>query len=111
MKLPRFLINHPDGEICLTGHRIGLYTVVREYKEGRSAEEIAGEYPTLPVDLIRQVIAFYQDNLAEVDVYVEAYRAELERQASEPPGPGVITIRRLMEKIQEAESKHEGDPG
>ncbi len=47
MKLPEFLIGDPDGEIRLRGHRIGLYTVVREYKEGRSAEEIAEKYPTL----------------------------------------------------------------
>ena len=110
MNLPDFLTRGSMGEIRLTGHRIGLYTVVREYKEGRSAEEIAEEYPTLPLDLIRQVIAFYLENLSEVDAYVEAYRVDLERQASASPGPGVIKIRRLMEKIQEADSKHAGDP-
>ncbi len=55
------------------------------------------------------MIAFYLDNLSEVNAYVQAYRAELELQAAAPPGPGVIKVRRLMEKIQEADSKHAGD--
>src|SRR5262249_55278819 len=99
MILPAFLIDHPDGEIRLTGHRIGLYTMVREYQEGHSVEQIAEEYPSLPLELVRQVIAFYLANRSEVDAYVEACRAELARQAAAPPGPGVIKIRELMEKI------------
>lgn len=82
MKLPDFLIDHPDGEIRLTGHRIGLYTVVRDYREGSSVEQIAEEYPSLELELVRAVIAFYLDNRAEVDAYVDDYRAELERQAA-----------------------------
>jgi len=57
----------------LTGHRIGLYTVVRRYREGYPAEKIAEEFPSLPLDLVRKVIAFYQTNQVEVDIYVEEY--------------------------------------
>ena len=38
MTLPDFLTQDPDGEIHMTGHRIGLYTVMRHYKEGCSAD-------------------------------------------------------------------------
>jgi uncharacterized protein (DUF433 family) len=110
MQLPAFLTRDVDDEIRLTGHRIGLYTVVREYKEGRSAEQIAAEYPSLPLELVRQVIAFYLDNRSEVDAYVAAYRADLERQAAAPPGPGVLRIRQLMEKIQQGDQKYGRDP-
>jgi hypothetical protein len=34
MDLPDFLTRWPDGEIVLTGHRIGLYHVVRCYMVG-----------------------------------------------------------------------------
>jgi len=40
----------------MTGHRIGLYTVMRCYKEGYSAEQIAEEFPTLPLDLVQKVV-------------------------------------------------------
>ena len=42
MNLPDFLSHEAYGEIRLTGHRIGLYTVMRHYKDGCSAEWIAG---------------------------------------------------------------------
>jgi uncharacterized protein (DUF433 family) len=110
MNLPEFLIDHPDGEIRLAGHRIGLYAVIREYMEGRSAEEIAEEYPTLSVDLIRQVVAFYLENRADVDNYVDAYQKELDRQAAAPPGPGTLRVRELMKRIEQADLEHGSDP-
>jgi uncharacterized protein (DUF433 family) len=88
MKLPDFLTRDKFGEIRLNGHRIGLYTVVRCYKEGYSAERIAEEFPSLPLALVYKVLAFYLEAETEVDEYVEACRAEIERQAAAPqPGP------------------------
>jgi hypothetical protein len=40
MNLPDFLTRDTDDEIRLTGHRIGLYTVVRLYREGKAAEQL-----------------------------------------------------------------------
>jgi uncharacterized protein (DUF433 family) len=80
MILPDFLTHDADDEIRLTGHRIGLYTVVRLYREGKTAEEIAEELPSLSLALVYKTLAFYLENRAEVDAYVDAYRAELERQ-------------------------------
>jgi uncharacterized protein (DUF433 family) len=88
MVLPDFLIDHPDGEIRLTGHRVGLYTVVRDYKEGATAEQMAEEYPSLDLEHIRKVIGFYLENRLEVDAYVEKYRKELERQEATMPRIG-----------------------
>jgi uncharacterized protein (DUF433 family) len=110
VNLPEFLVEDKFREIRLKGHRIGLYTVVREYKEGRSAEQIAEQYPSLPLDLVRKTIAFALENRAEVDAYYEEYKAELERQAAAPPGPGVLRIRRLAELLQEADARHASDP-
>ena len=95
MILPDFLTQDVDGEIHMTGHRIGLYTVVRCYREGYTAEKIAEEFPTLRLDLERDVLAFYQANQAEVNAYVDEYRAELERQEAAPrKGPDLEELRR-----------------
>ncbi len=111
MTLPDFLTQDADGEIHLTGHRIGLYTVVRCHTEGRSADQIADEFPSLTLDLVRKVVAFYRDNRAQVDGYVEAYRGELERQeAAYVPGPGAVKVGRLVERIRQADARHRGDP-
>ncbi len=111
MELPDFLTQDADAEIRLTGHRIGLYTVMRCHREGRSAEEIAAEFPSLPLDLVRKVLAFSRANQAAVDEYVDAYRADLERQEALPPGPGVIHLRNLQARLREADEAHRADPG
>jgi uncharacterized protein (DUF433 family) len=110
MHLPEFLTRDADGEIRLSGHRIGLYTVARLRQEGRSAQQIAEELPSIPRALLDQVIAFCASNEPEVDAYVAAYRAELERLASSGPGPGVGKMRQQMERLRQAEARHGADP-
>ncbi len=101
MNLPDFLINHADGEIRLSGHRIGLYHVVDRYQEGYSPEMLHEEFPTLPLALIHEVIAFYLENQTEVDAYVAAYRAELERQeAASEPSSSLLRIRKKTQAKQ-----------
>src|SRR4051794_496492 len=73
MNLPEFLIDHPDGEIRLTGHRIGLYDVISFHQDRYTAAMLHEQYPSLPLPLIRQVLDFYRENQAEVDAYVAEY--------------------------------------
>jgi hypothetical protein len=110
MNLPEFLTRDADGEIRLTGHRIGLYTVARLRQEGQSAQQIAGELPFIPRALLDQVVAFCASNQAEVNAYVAAYRADLERLASSAPGPGVGKMRQQLERLRQAEARHFADP-
>ncbi len=110
MNLPDFLTLHPYNEISLTGHRIGLYTVMRCYKKGYTAERIVEEFPSLELDHVKKVIAFALENWEEVDAYVEAYRAEIARQEALPPGPGTLRIRGFMEMIRRADEERKGDP-
>ncbi len=111
MILPDFLTRHADDDIRLTGHRIGIYTVVRLYREGQSAEQIAEELPSLGLALVYKTLAFYLENQAEVDVYMDAYSAELDRQeAAYVPGPGVLRLKHLMELVRQADERFSTDP-
>ncbi|MFI5456328.1 MAG: DUF433 domain-containing protein [Isosphaerales bacterium] len=97
MNLPEFLTRGSNGEIRLTGHRIELYHVVQSYNEWHTAEMLHHEYPTLPLALIYNVLAFYWGNKAEVDSYAAEVEAEIDRQeAAFVPGPAQLRIRRLM---------------
>jgi uncharacterized protein (DUF433 family) len=80
MQLPEFLTEWPYGEIVLTGHRIGLYHVMSLYNRGFTAEKISERFPTLPLDLVQKVLAFYHQNKAEVDAYVARCAEDIERQ-------------------------------
>ena len=97
MNLPDFLTLWPNDEIVLTGHRIGLYSIIDQFQRGRSVEEIHAEFPTLEPDLIQRVLAFHAGHQAEVDAYVAEYEAELDRQeASSQAGEATLKVRRLM---------------
>lgn len=97
MNLPEFLVDHPDGEIRLTGHRISLYNVANCYQKGYSPEMIREEFPTIPLALIYKVIAFCLENQKEVDAYVSAYRAELiAQEAAHVPSAAAERIRKSI---------------
>jgi len=99
MILPDFLTRDADGEIRLTGHRIGLYSVVRSYQEGHSAEQIHAEFPSLSRAHVYKVLAFYLEKQPEVDAYVTAYREELERQSkSLRQGPSREELQRRWQE-------------
>src|SRR6266403_373117 len=105
MTLPDFLVQAPDGEIRLNGHRIGLLHLVHYYNEGFSPEMLAGQYPTLPLALVHKVIAFYLENQAEVNDYVGSCRAELARQRASDPHPlDLESLRQRLETLQGAEA-------
>jgi uncharacterized protein (DUF433 family) len=98
--LPPFLHWHPDGEIRLVGHRIGLYHFVRYYKDGLTAEMLLGQFPTLPLPLIRDVIAFYLENSREVNAYLAEYQGDLDQlraAGSRAPSLGELAERRMTQ--------------
>lgn len=45
MRLPEFLIDHPDGEIRLSGHRISLYNLVTSYQDGSTPRRFSSSSP------------------------------------------------------------------
>jgi uncharacterized protein (DUF433 family) len=80
VQLPEFLTQGLDGEIRLTGHRLGLYHLVQHYNEGESAEMLACRYPSLPLALVHKVLACYLENQTEVDAYVAACLATMDEE-------------------------------
>lgn len=102
MDLPEFLTEHEYGNIRLTGHRIGLEHVIEDYRDGATPELLHEEYPTLPLELIEKVIAFYHANRAEVDAYVDDCIRECERLERETPrrGPTFEELKRRFEELK-----------
>ena len=101
MTLPDFLARDGAGLINVSGHRVGLVNLVHYYNEGFSAEMLADEYPTLPLSLVHKVIAFYLENRAEVDSYIDSCQVESERlRASASKGPSVAELRKRFETMR-----------
>jgi uncharacterized protein (DUF433 family) len=96
--LPPCLHWHPDGEVRLVGHRIGLYHFIFYYNQGYTAEMLQCQFPTLELALIHKVIVFYLEHRNEVDDYVAQYLAELDQlRAAGPHAPSVAELRKRLE--------------
>ncbi len=67
-----------DGTIRLAGSRIPLDTVVYEFNQGATAEQIQDSFPTLSLRSIYGTIAFYLENQAAVDDYLRRREQEAE---------------------------------
>jgi uncharacterized protein (DUF433 family) len=55
----------------LQGTRVGIETVVRDYWEGASPEEIALRYPTLTLEQIHATITYALAHQTQVDAYLQ----------------------------------------
>ena len=68
-----------DGVIRVKGTRVTLDTVVRAFREGATAEEIAQQYPSLALADVYSLIGYYLRQQAQVDSYLERRQEESKR--------------------------------
>ena len=76
---------HQDetGSIRVKGSRVTLDTIIHRYQVGDTAEDIQDGFPSLSLEQVESVIAWYFDNQVGADEYLrkrEAKAAELERE-------------------------------
>jgi uncharacterized protein (DUF433 family) len=103
--LPPCLHWHPDGEVRLAGHRIGLYHFIYYYNQGFTAEMLLCQFPTLELALVHKVIVFYLEHRDQVDRYVRQYQAEVDRlRAGSQHAPSVTELRKRLEARELAET-------
>lgn len=82
---PLPLVADAQGVVRVARTRVTLDTVVAAFQDGLTAEEIAEQYPSLPLSQVYAVIAYYLDHQVEVDSYLATRerRAQEVRQANE----------------------------
>jgi uncharacterized protein (DUF433 family) len=59
-----------DGVIRVSKTRVTLDTLVAAFTEGATAEEIAYQYPSVPLADVYSVIGYYLHRKKEVDAYL-----------------------------------------
>lgn len=67
-----------DGTIRVGGTRVTLDSIIWEFKEGASAEEIVGAYPSLRLADVYAVIGHYLRHRSEVEDYLRQQEREAE---------------------------------
>jgi uncharacterized protein (DUF433 family) len=85
-------------DIRIKGTRIGIETVLEDYLEGASPEEIAARYRKLTLEQVYATLLYYFSNRANLDVYLEEGRLFLEKawlEQQHHPSDGVKRLREL----------------
>jgi uncharacterized protein (DUF433 family) len=67
-----------EGTIRVIGSRVTFDTLINIWKRGDTLEEIHEGFPTLSLDQIKAVIAWYLNHTAAADEYLEQEEAEAE---------------------------------
>jgi uncharacterized protein (DUF433 family) len=75
---------HTDahGVVRVADTRVTLDTIVDAFETGATAEEIAQQYPSVPLVDVYSVIAYYLRHKSEVDAYLKE-REELAERVRE----------------------------
>lgn len=76
---------HTDvhGVVRVAGTRVTLETIVDAFELGATAEEIAQQYPTVPLVDVYSVITYYLRHKREVEAYMSEREALAERVREE----------------------------
>jgi len=73
------LVQLETGGIRVRNSRVTLETIVHRMQMGDTAEEINDGFPTVSVSTIKEILAWYFDNKAEADEYLQQVEEEGER--------------------------------
>ena len=83
------LATDADGVIRVSGTRVTLDIIVAAFQDGATPEEIAQQYPSVPLGDIYQVIGYFLRHPQEINAYLlrrrqdaEAVKADNERRWS-----------------------------
>lgn len=64
------LILGDDGTIRISGSRVSLEIIVRQFKQGATAEQLLEDFPSLTLRDIYGTIYYYLDNTEAVEDYM-----------------------------------------
>lgn len=87
-----------NGVIRVSHTRVTLDTIVVAFNEGATAEEIAQQYPSVPLADVYSVVGYYLRRHAEVEDYLRQRRQQAEdtRQRNETRFKPLGVRERLM---------------
>lgn len=75
MELESYFAFHGPDDIRIKGTRVGIETILDDYLNGVSPEEIAARYRSVSLEQVYATITYYLRNKPAVDAYLARWRA------------------------------------
>lgn len=95
MELENYFEFLSEEDIRIKGTRIGIETVLDDYMDGISPEEIAIRYRSLTLEQVYATITYYLHNREKVEAYLEAWRQYTEQSSQMQEKNPSDVIKRL----------------
>ena len=99
MKLESYFDFLADDDIRIKGSRVGIESVLYEYiYRNKSAEEIAGQFPSLTIEKIYATILYYLSNRESIEKYLLDwlnFSRKMRDEQAKNPSPIVARLRKL----------------
>lgn len=99
------LVTDSDGVFRVSGTRVTLDTLVYAFQDGATAEEIAQQYPVVPLSDVYLLIGYYLNRRKEVDTYLvrrQQDATEVQRSNEARWDPTAIRARLLARSNERA---------
>ena len=83
------LVQLETGGVRVRNSRVTLETIVHRMQMGDTVEEIHDSFPTVSVTQIKEILAWYYDNKADADEYlqeIDELLIRLRQEAESQPG-------------------------
>jgi uncharacterized protein (DUF433 family) len=92
----RYLAIYADDDVRIGGTRVGLEHLIESYLAGATAEQLAVEFPSVSLEQVHGVLAYYLRHQKLVDDYRHAYHAASRvRQQQRLASEAVQRLRQL----------------
>jgi uncharacterized protein (DUF433 family) len=95
------LVQLENGAVRVRNSRVSLETIVIRTQVGDTVDDIHDGFPTVSISQIKEILAWYEDNKADVDEYIQELEAEAERifqWFESRPGYKKITREELLRR-------------
>jgi len=73
-------VEERNGNYYVQGSRVSLDSIVYNWREGLSAEEIRDNFPTLKLVEVYGAITYYLEHQTQIDQYLKEWEAKYEAQ-------------------------------
>jgi uncharacterized protein (DUF433 family) len=101
MELTDYFTFISEDDIRIKGTRVGIETVLHDYGEGASPEEIVLRYPTLSLEQVYATITYYLAHREQVDAYLARVRQQQEEAWQEQERHPSEFARALRERLEQ----------
>lgn len=96
-----------EGVYRIRGSNVSLDSIVIDWREGLSAEEIREDFPTLKLVEVYGAITYYLEHQAEIDKYLLENKKKYEAQRAAAEAAEPERYARLRQRFAEARKRLE----